>query len=409
MQETQSRALLDAKLALEAEINQPLYLALRLYIHAYLEGDGQVTPLVKAEHQQRIETILRRHYARVAMVVTGRKPPYNPGLDQAALSLRHGHSMAKRAKDQAKLLLGTIDRAFKTAQADPSLIHDDGIHHHGLKSADLVLETKQDTQGAPKIEPSYIVDLVNIAKAIADKLKSRMAGIANVQTNGPAEEARAEDAQQQIFDKLEVVPDDQANVKLIKIWHNVGDARVRGAPHNPRSSAFDHWTCEGQERAVEDPFLISGELLRFPADSELGASLGNTINCRCYVSNWAVHPDGTREHIYTSPSAPAKKINRKRPVGKQPDGTMMPEHNPTSVIELYKVGNRRQVILGNHQLATVSVVSPNVVTVSIGRATIGRAEIANGQITSVVVAPSHANAGVEDLLQRLVKHNAKRW
>lgn len=69
-----------------------------------------------------------------------------------------------------------------------------------------------------------------------------------------------------------------------KEWVSTLDARNRGA--DPRS-IFDHLRPDGQITAQDQPFQVSGELLRYPGDSSLGASAGNTINCRCSsVASW---------------------------------------------------------------------------------------------------------------------------
>jgi len=57
----------------------------------------------------------------------------------------------------------------------------------------------------------------------------------------------------------------------IKTWVNAGDERVREA----------HQIANFQERPFNEPFLVAGELLMYPKDTSLGASLSNTIGCRC--------------------------------------------------------------------------------------------------------------------------------
>jgi len=62
-----------------------------------------------------------------------------------------------------------------------------------------------------------------------------------------------------------------------KTWRSVGDSRVRAAPE----SRFDHLRADGQRVRTDQPFMVSGELLRWPGDTSLGASTGNIIRCRC--------------------------------------------------------------------------------------------------------------------------------
>jgi len=56
-----------------------------------------------------------------------------------------------------------------------------------------------------------------------------------------------------------------------KKWITMGDLRVRE----------HHAIANGQRRNLNDPFLVGGELLKYPNDTSLGASVWNIINCRC--------------------------------------------------------------------------------------------------------------------------------
>lgn len=60
-------------------------------------------------------------------------------------------------------------------------------------------------------------------------------------------------------------------LELIKTWMSILDTVTREA----------HLAAHGQEVDVNDPFVVGGEKLMQPLDTSLGASLGNTINCRC--------------------------------------------------------------------------------------------------------------------------------
>lgn len=60
-----------------------------------------------------------------------------------------------------------------------------------------------------------------------------------------------------------------------KEWRTVLDERTRDA----------HAIADGQIRKIMEPYVVGGELLMFPGDSSLGASIWNTINCRCDSNN----------------------------------------------------------------------------------------------------------------------------
>lgn len=63
-----------------------------------------------------------------------------------------------------------------------------------------------------------------------------------------------------------------------KKWVTEGDERVRVKP-------FNHRAAEGQVKKINEPFVVGGQLLMFPGDKSLGATIKNTIKCRC----WAVY------------------------------------------------------------------------------------------------------------------------
>ena len=56
-----------------------------------------------------------------------------------------------------------------------------------------------------------------------------------------------------------------------EVWVTRGDEKVRPA----------HVEADNTEKTPAGFFIVGGERLRFPGDTELGASPGNTINCRC--------------------------------------------------------------------------------------------------------------------------------
>lgn len=56
-----------------------------------------------------------------------------------------------------------------------------------------------------------------------------------------------------------------------KVWITVGDRRVRKS----------HQLANGQTVPVNQPFILPGGLLMFPADSSLGVNFSEIVNCRC--------------------------------------------------------------------------------------------------------------------------------
>lgn len=58
---------------------------------------------------------------------------------------------------------------------------------------------------------------------------------------------------------------------MVKTWSATGGERTRD----------DHADADGQTVPYSQPFTVGGEMLLYPGDRSLGASAGNTIQCRC--------------------------------------------------------------------------------------------------------------------------------
>jgi hypothetical protein len=59
-----------------------------------------------------------------------------------------------------------------------------------------------------------------------------------------------------------------------KTWFDIGDKKVRGA----------HVDASGQTVPINQPFIVDNELLMYPGDGSLGATMRNLANCRCWSS-----------------------------------------------------------------------------------------------------------------------------
>ena len=67
--------------------------------------------------------------------------------------------------------------------------------------------------------------------------------------------------------------------QMMKEWVSGNDGRTRSIPPND----FDHVVMNGKQVKFEETFSVQGQQMRHPADSSLGASAGNIVNCRCSV------------------------------------------------------------------------------------------------------------------------------
>lgn len=106
-----------------------------------------------------------------------------------------------------------------------------------------------------------------------DLSNSRLETIGMTETQGAAEgaknvEANVLNSNNAVFAAAGV---SLATSTIQKTWITKMDNRVRAA----------HVLAEGQKIGLNEAFNVGGELMMYPGDDSLGATLGNIINCRC--------------------------------------------------------------------------------------------------------------------------------
>jgi hypothetical protein len=281
LHQAEAQAVLEAKLALEAELAPRLAAVMRQYVGLWAEGKGHVGWIPKSEMMATLVQVLERHFARVVLVISGRKPPPGATIAEAALTSAHAESLRARARTQSRLIVDGLDRRLATVLAHVRT---------GRKMADLEeMETKAEGGVIDKPPPlpgpdstpttGYQGDLQRAIDHVRGEITAKARAGANMATNGVANEGR----------RIIVTEPGDADGQVMQRWFNQQDDRVR---HPPRS-AFDHWSCHGQTVPVTEAFTVSGEKLRFPGDVGMGASIGNVINCRCFSQYLLKKPDGT--------------------------------------------------------------------------------------------------------------------
>lgn len=167
----------------------------------------------------------------------------------------------RRAPQQASFILDTTAREFNKAIEDAK------------KLAPLDL-TGEDLN-------KFVATTASVQ--LLGRTPGRVGAIANMETQSPAEQAkqftaRAIAGQSILPSELSIEQEIDpltglavAALLIVKTWKTVGDEKVRR----------HHADADFQKRNVKDPFTVGGESLQYPGDTSLGATLGNTINCRC--------------------------------------------------------------------------------------------------------------------------------
>lgn len=395
------RDLLDAKLALEAELSKPLYIWGVRYIEACGENGGHIGAHDKMQAVASLEAILARHYARVTMIMQGRRPPRNPTLAGAVRFRTHFDSLATQVKANAHMIVASIDREMARAMTATDAFDagdwvDDGT---GAKSVASYHETKDDKPGLIRWwgpGAGYVMRMTGVIGRVLEKWKAKLKTVVIANTNGVAEQARDAEVERKVphsdpgnatpppDEPIEIVPDDQANGHIVKTWNSLLDGRERPAHHD----------AHGQEVTVASAFTVGGASLRFPGDSSLGAPLSQTANCRCYLTHYFLHDDGRRTPLHTGPSAPTRRFRR-------PGDTLPPNILPTSVVTL-NGRTRARVFLADKKPAVMEQTSPSTIVVRRDGRTLARADIRNGK-PEITVEPGTQGLDIDGLIRRSVE------
>lgn len=109
------------------------------------------------------------------------------------------------------------------------------------------------------------------AMRLIRKLLPRNESIAAYETQVIAEAAKGTEGQILSGNDPSVLSGNNRPSRSKKEWVSMGDQDVRSS----------HIEADGQVVDETQPFTVDGESLMWPGDMSLGASIGNTINCRC--------------------------------------------------------------------------------------------------------------------------------
>lgn len=155
------------------------------------------------------------------------------------------------------------------------------IANHSLEQAKHILNTVNSDYD--KIINKVIGDAaaqgINITRAevadditdiFNDRIKSKADVISLTETQNMAERSKLIEASILLGSALAIGGELISSV-LFKVWNTILDGKER----------LHHHIANGQIVRIDQPFIVNGEQLMHPSDTELGASPGNIINCRC--------------------------------------------------------------------------------------------------------------------------------
>ena len=354
-------------LPLKLQLERRLVADLLLFVREYLIAWGRAEGLVATQRWTRVlAEMLASHYADVTRSVHAGRAVRTDETLADILGPIEAQRLLDRAQDQARRIMSAMDRDLVPAQI-------------GIKAHDIQHKGKR-----------FSVHIVGQLKVAWRKMKRRASTIAQMNTQEIAEGAN--------HGLIDVVPNGTPGTQQVyKRWVTRLDERVRGNPDGiyPKSQ-FDHWSAHGQIVPVDQPFLVSGQSLRYPGDVSLGASIGNVINCRCGIE-WGTY-DGDRWQPFAAQSGgQARSTNPK-----------YQDPRPTShfTFGTGRSNRRATIILGTGERANVSAGTGGI-TIRVNRRPVASAQITtdasgNMRLGSVTVDPRYQGQGIEDMMARSV-------
>jgi hypothetical protein len=239
---------------------------------------GQI--LTQDQFSEKTKNILNRQYNRVAVQFSNDMRMGGGNKSLFLILYKEKETTEEKvdsAIDEAILLFILQSTKSRSKMLDQTTITD------LTKSVDEAFKVLQDSEAAGEAVTITNKTIADEASKIANKkFESRVPTISLSETAFMAESVKAIEASAidstghinigNVIGGMALLPGD-----VFKAWGSVGDGKVRE----------NHIVADGQRVKINQPFIVGGELLMYPTDTSLGASVGNVANCRC-SSNYAL-------------------------------------------------------------------------------------------------------------------------
>lgn len=260
LKQAQAEAEFEKKMRLERRMLPSIRSTFSKMVREYVDQLSAIGTIPQAsDFNEEWRVILREQYRRVGreFLNTQRSSKFYPIILERKQSVLTLGQIAELSTG-----FSTWSRQFGI---DQSLFISDtnqAQYNDALRTANEQAQEQFEEDGT-QLSTAAIAALAGVA--LRKLFKAREATIANVQTQAPAEEAKRREA-------VSVAGAEGRPAEVIeKVWQTVGDEKVRPA----------HVLANGQKRTENAAFNVGGDQLMYPGDSQLGASIKMTINCRC--------------------------------------------------------------------------------------------------------------------------------
>ena len=305
------------------------------------------------DFEARIAATLIDHYAHVAATFSGQEVRLGDTLSDIAP--HRAPQWTRQAYAQAQMIMDTLAKAAQKAEFEGD-------------------ETKA-------AKPKWTAAIEGVLAGLKKWWKGKAGTVANVNTNGVAEDARR--------DHVESTSDTAR--PLYKRWVTMLDERVRPA----------HREMHGVAVPIGETFDVAGYKMNQPGDPQYGAPLGLLINCRCHLQYVQQGEDGRWNILGEGPSSPTRSPRKPG----APLGSNVPK-TPTSSFTFVGNPSRGSVILGNGEIATFTA-GPGGIVIRVNRKPIASAALIRNpdgtwRIGSMSIERDYRLVGVDTLIRNSV-------
>lgn len=256
---------LNTKLKLERTFRPEVRSIFGRMVKAFAVSVARTGTSPQAEtYRSEWEGAVRKHFVRTQGAFLGTVSSLNgKSLDKILIK-------QDEEDDEDALLFGLLTWANMNAPKDADHITATNQKNfdRSIDEARAILQQEE--------EPFGNRDLALTAAAILKrKFNGRVESITSFETQSSAEATKLTEAEVSAgLEPSVLAPSGFVIVTATKVWRTIGDKLVRVTP-------FNHMAADRQVKKITQPFEVSGQLLMNPADTSLGASAGNVINCRC--------------------------------------------------------------------------------------------------------------------------------
>ena len=215
---------------------------------------------------------LQRHMSRLTTLFARQPDAFNPDVELENLErvLMRGYMRSANIFTDFVRIKGFNQETIQTVTE----YFRDSVIARAQQIHSTIVNDSVDILNAVDADASITTNVARTRAAtrrLRNRMRTRFVTVAATETQFSAEVTKRTKAELAAGIEPSIVSRTNRTIDATKEWVSIGDHRVRGA----------HLAADGQVVSITEPFIVGGEQLMSPGDPDLGASVGNIVNCRC--------------------------------------------------------------------------------------------------------------------------------